>query len=67
MIKTDLGTYEQCVQKDERRRSDFTKDELDLLAHGFGFFVQEFDFGLNDDGPEHKLLARLFRLSEESK
>lgn len=51
----------------EGYRSEFTKEELELLAHGFGFFVQEFDFGLKDDGPEHELLAKLFRLSEESK
>lgn len=59
--------YEQCVEKDRlTHRPNFTKEELELLAHGFGFFVQEFNFNLRDDGPEHELLAKLFRLSEEA-
>lgn len=41
---------------------DFTKEELNLLACGFGFFVQ--DFNHRDDDPVHVLLAKLQRLSD---
>lgn len=42
----------------------FTKEELDLLAYGFGFYVQ--DFNLSDDDPAHPLLTKLFRLRDEA-
>lgn len=42
---------------------DFTEEELDLLAHGFGFYVQ--DFNLADDDPAHALLSKLYRLRDQ--
>lgn len=42
---------------------DFTKEELELLAHGFGYYVQ--DFPLEDDDPAHLLEDKLHRLRNE--
>jgi hypothetical protein len=41
----------------------FSKEELELLAHGFGFFVQESPF---EDDLAHELLRKLYRLIDEA-
>jgi hypothetical protein len=43
---------------------EFSKEELELLAHGFGFFVQEFPLPDNDDSAR-ELLDKLYRLIDE--
>jgi hypothetical protein len=44
--------------------TEFSKEELELLAHGFGFFVQEFP--LPEDDSAHELLNKLYRLIDEA-
>jgi hypothetical protein len=43
---------------------EFTKEELELLASGFAFFVQEFEFGMSDDNPARDLERKLWHLCE---
>lgn len=43
--------------------AEFSKSELELLANGFGFYVQEFP--LPEDDSAHELLAKLYSLIEQ--
>ena len=43
---------------------DFNEEELELLAYGFGFYVQDFNHA--DDSPVHALLEKLYRLRDNA-
>lgn len=58
--------YRNLLAQNEVRElyCDFTKEELEQLAYGFGGFVQE--FVVDESDPSHALLRKLHKLSDEA-